>query len=449
MQQSKILIIDDSTVVRTALRKLFERENAVIYEADNGLSGFDLAIQTRPDLIVSDVDMPNMDGLTLCDKLKHTPSTQGIPVVILSAEETEEDIERGFSVGASAYVTKSGAHQDLIPCIRHILAQSAVLRGRLVLIVDDSQVIRSTVHDGLIKEGFRVITAANGHEALKTLRSCAPDLILSDIDMPLVDGAALCEAVKSTTNGRIPFIIMGKAHDMPRLRRLMQKGASGFITKPFHVEQLVIMAEKLLSDHFRLLLAERRRLESEQEMMLGSIASLIQALEARDEYTRGHSESVARLSVLLGSSLGLNENELDRLNTAARLHDLGKIGIPDNILLKPGRLSDEEFNIIRRHPTLAADILAPIPILSDIIPAVISHHERLDGKGYPQGLKGESIPLWGRIIAVADVYHALRSDRPYRTALPQDQVLGILSDARGTHLCPDCLDAFLKVIENA
>lgn len=449
MHQPTILIVDDSNVVRTALRKLFERENAIVHEAPNGLQGYSLAVDIRPDLIVSDVDMPSMDGLAMCGRLKETPVTRGIPVVILSGEESDEDIERGFSVGASAYVTKSGAQRDLIPCVRRILDHSAALRDRLVLVVDDSELIRSTVYEGLEREGFRVISASNGHEALEVLRDNHPDLILADLDMPIIDGADLCQAVKSLPDFQhTPFVIMSPLRDVPRMRRLMQQGASSFITKPFHIGQLVIMAEKLLSDQFKLLLTERRRLESEQTMMLGSIASLIQALEARDEYTRGHSESVAEYSVRLGAALGLDEEALERLEIAARLHDLGKIGIPDGVLLKPGRLSDSEFEIIRTHPLLGADILRPIPSLADLIPAVLYHHERMDGSGYPHGLKGEDIPLWARIIAVADVYHALRSDRPYRVALPVQRVRDILLEARGPHLCPDCLDAFMGMMKD-
>ena len=148
--------------------------------------------------------------------------------------------------------------------------------------------------------------------------------------------------------------------------------------------------------------------------MLSSITSLIQALEARDVYTRGHSEAVAEIAVGMGRVMGFEDDELESLEIAARLHDLGKIGIPDSVLLKPGKLTVKEYEVIKTHPTIGAGILEPIPSMAPLIPAVMSHHERMDGKGYPQGLKGKDIPLWARIIAVGDIYHALTSNRPYR-----------------------------------
>jgi HD-GYP domain-containing protein (c-di-GMP phosphodiesterase class II) len=147
--------------------------------------------------------------------------------------------------------------------------------------------------------------------------------------------------------------------------------------------------------------------------------------------------------------MGMPAEQVESLEIAARLHDLGKIGIPDSVLLKPGKLTDEEYEIIKTHPTIGADILRPIPSLADLIPAVQSHHERLDGTGYPQGLKGDEIPLFARIIAVGDIYHALTSNRPYRAPMPEDRVLEIINDARGSHLCPECVDVFLQYLEES
>jgi HD-GYP domain-containing protein (c-di-GMP phosphodiesterase class II) len=240
---------------------------------------------------------------------------------------------------------------------------------------------------------------------------------------------------------------MSTESDRRVMRKMLAHGASAFMVKPFHIEQLVITAEKLLSDHFQLLLKERQRLGAERNMLLATIASLVQALEARDHYTRGHSEEVARIATGMGQVMGFPPQDLERLEIAARLHDIGKIAIRDEILLKPGRLTDEEYGIIKGHPVQGANILSPIPSMAPIIPAVLHHHERMDGKGYPHGLKGRDIHLWARMIAVGDVYHALTSHRPYREPMPMGQVFELIEKDKGSHLCPDCVEAFFLFID--
>ena len=134
--------------------------------------------------------------------------------------------------------------------------------------------------------------------------------------------------------------------------------------------------------------------------------------------------------------------EIESLGIAGRLHDLGKIGVPDSILLKPGRLSEEEFAVIKEHPVIGASILGSIPSIRPLLPVILHHHERFDGKGYPDGIRGKQITLWARITAVADTYHALTSDRPYRKGMDREKALGIIEEVRGTQLCPDCVDVF-------
>jgi putative two-component system response regulator len=215
-----------------------------------------------------------------------------------------------------------------------------------------------------------------------------------------------------------------------------------------HADELVILIERLLSDQFQLLLKERECLDTERTLMLASIASLVSVLGARDAYTRGHSETVANILAEMATTMGASRQEIETLTIGGRLHDIGKIGIRDDILLKPGTLTDTEFEIITQHPIIGTNILKPIPSLSPIIPLVLLHHERIDGKGYPQGLKGCKIPLWARMTAVADIYAALISERPYKGPTPQDQVLQIIKDVSGTQLCPDCVDVFFEWIDS-
>jgi len=179
---------------------------------------------------------------------------------------------------------------------------------------------------------------------------------------------------------------MSSLGDKPLMRRLIRDGVTAFIVKPFNVDMLVVTMEKLLSDHFQRMLEERERLILEQKLTVGSIASLINALEARDKHTSGHSEAVTRLSVAIGRELGFSDAEMNRLQIAASLHDLGKIGVRDNVLLKPGKLTEEEFEHIQTHTVVVQDILKPLHNMEDVLAAASSHHERWDGNGYPDGL---------------------------------------------------------------
>ena len=449
MSDSRILVIDDSSMMRKALKSILEPLKLKIEEASDGQMGLDLALKNEYDLIITDVNMPKMNGVDLCRQLKKDTSTRGIPVVMVSSFDSDADIDKGFQVGAAAYVSKKEAQSYLRNTIDKILSKAALHRQRMIMVVDDSPTILKIVEEGLAQSGFQVVTAKNGKEALKLLRINRPSLIISDIDMPEMNGFVFCEAVHSDPELKsIPFVVMSANSDRAHMMRMLQYGAEAYITKPFNSEQLVILVEKLLSDQFLLLLKEKERLDTEQRLIIASIGSLISALEARDSYTRGHSEGVATIVSGMATLMGANTDEIDRITIGGKLHDIGKIGVRDSVLLKPGALTDEEFAEIQKHPLIGATILESIPSLSDIVSVVLCHHERMDGKGYPHGLKGDSIPQSARMTAVADTYNALTSDRPYRKGMPQEKALQIISDVKGSQLCPESVDIFLKWISS-
>ena len=444
----RILIVDDSATIRFGLSRVLDKMGAIVTQASDGINGFEIAKSEDFDLIITDVEMPGMDGFSLCENLKKIQAKRSTPIIILSSREQEEDIERGFKVGAAGYVPKSCAKSELRERIEGILDRNALLKGRLVLVVDDSRFDRKITGNALLEAGFQVIGADDGRRALELLRDFTPDLILCDLNMPEIDGYQLCKMVHSSERlCDIPFIIMSADGDRATMRRLLQYGASAFLVKPFNVDQLVITAERLVSDHFRTLLKEKDRLESERKLIIGSITSLVLALEARDQYTRGHSDSVAAIAVAMTRTMGFDEEQIEKTRITGKLHDVGKIGIRDDILLKPGALTAEEYDIIKLHPSIGADILSPIPSLADVIPAIAGHHERLDGKGYPRGLKGSQIPLMARVIAVADTYDALTSNRSYRKGFPHEKALQIIDEVKGTQLCPDCVRVFINCLD--
>ncbi len=447
MKSPKILIIDDSPFIRKALLGKLKKFGAQVTQAENGHQGLERARSNKFDLIISDVDMPKLNGFELCEKLKNSPESRSIPVIILSSMDSDQHIDRGFKAGAAAYINKSDTPTQLLETIERVLKKAFFQQEQRILVVDDSSIIRKIVKKALGEAGFNIASAKNGKKALELIDTHRPDLILSDIDMPEMNGVDFFKAVHANQNlSSIPFIIMSGNKDRAMVRRMLDRGASAYMVKPFNLEQLVATVEKLLSDQFLLLLKDRERLETERKMMLASITSLIEALEARDPYTRGHSETVASIVTGMAAEMNMSQDEINTLGIGARLHDLGKIGVPDSVLLKEGPLTDEEFAIIKSHPVTGAEILGPIPTLENIIPVILLHHERFDGKGYPKGLKGNQIPLWARMAAVADTYDALVSDRPYRKGMSQQKALRIIDDVRGTQLCPECTNVFFKWI---
>ena len=447
---SRILIIDDRPVIRDMLRGKLSEVTSDISEAESGTPGLDLALNAPFDLILTDVEMPGIDGYALCELLKNSPRTRSIPVVIVSMHESEAAIDRGLRAGAAAYIGKSEMDHTLVPTVRQVLSKTSFRQKNVVLVVDDSFSIRRVVRQGLEEVGFVVAEAANGQQALAMLREDPlPDLILSDIEMPAMNGVELVKRLQADPDlASIPVIIMSSHDDRALVRRMLNRGALNYLVKPFNLDQLVHAVDKTLEDRFLLLLKDRQRFENERRLMLASFTSLVTALEARDLYTRGHSESVATILTGMGVIMGLEEEDLDALRIAGTFHDIGKIGVPDQVLLKPGSLSYEEFAIIKQHPTIGAHILSPIPTVKSVIPVILHHHERMDGMGYPEGLVGAKIPLWARMAAVADTYDALTSDRPYRKGMPRERALQVIEDIRHDQLCPDCVQIFMQYISD-
>jgi len=445
MVRTIILIIEDSASTRKGLVELLQPLQAEIEEADNGQKGLRLSQEKKFDLIITDIDMPEMDGIEFCQHLQHNRLTRGTPVIMVSAFDSNSDMDVGFHVGAWAYVSKRDARKELLDTVQEVLLKSAFNQKQLIMVVDDSRLVCRLVKEGLEKVGFQVAVAKNGKLALDLISQQKPDLVLSDLDMPVMNGFELCEALHIDPQyASIPFVVMSTISDRGHMKRIIQQGAASYIVKPFNVDQLVILIERLLSDQFLLLLKDRERLDAERTLMVASIASLISALEARDSYTRGHSETVAEITAGIATMMGASYQEIEMAKIGGRLHDIGKIGIRDDILFKPGPLTRYEFELIKKHPIIGANILRPIPSLAEVVTIVLYHHERPDGKGYPHGLR--DIPQWARIVAVADTYAALRSERPYQDPLPEEKVLQILEDVRGTQLCSESVDLFLRWI---
>ena len=445
MGKYRILAVDDSPTMLKIIKSMLDESVFKVDTATNGQQALDIVNEIDYDLIITDVDMPIVDGIEFLKIMKKNPDKRYIPIIILSSFSSDADVDKGFQAGASAYLTKDNFKEDFIETINKTLSLVQFHRERLIMVVDDSSTILRMVNDALSKAGFRVITACNGMDALNKLKKIKPDLILSDIDMPMMNGFEFCRIVHSENElSGIPFVVMSANSQRSHMKRMLQHGAEAYVVKPFNMDELVILIEKLLSDHYLLLLKEKERLDTERSLMLESITSLVTALEARDAYTKGHSDAVSAIASKLAALTGATPYEIERVALGGRLHDIGKIGISDLILLKPSELSAKEFTQIKQHPLIGSMILRSVQSLSDIIPIVQFHHERIDGKGYPEGIKGGRIPLWARLTAVADTFHALTSNRPYRKGMHKDKAFQILADSKDTQLCPECVILFLE-----
>ncbi len=444
MSELSILVVDDVQSVRSLVKKLLAPLKAEISEAEAAGSALDLARSLNFDLIISDNQMPGINGITLCLELKKDARTHAIPVIMLSDFFSTEDIKQGFNAGADAYVSKVSAREELLDTVNNILKKQEIQQNSRILIVDDERDILRVLNQALSRAGFQTSLAKNGLAAFKVIEKDKPDLILSDIEMPIMNGFEFCRAIKADAElSAIPLVMMSANSERAQMMRMMQQGAAGYVIKPFNPDELIILINKLLSDQYLLLLKDRELLVREQHHFIASITSLVSALEARDSYTRGHSDSVARIATCMLALTGADNDELTRFRVGARLHDIGKIGVRDNVLLKPGKLTAEELDHIKQHPAIGNRILQANTSLADIMPIVRHHHERWDGTGYPDGLQGEEIPFWARLTAVADTYDAMTSDRSYRPEIPKKRALEIVGRVSGTQLCPDCVDLFM------
>jgi putative two-component system response regulator len=308
-----------------------------------------------------------------------------------------------------------------------------------VLVVDDNPSITSLLFHALDAEGCDVEVAGDGLEALDQIARERPDLILLDLDIPHIPGDQLCRRLKNDpATHLIPIIIITGQSDIECKLAAWGYGADDFLIKPLHVMEVIARCRSLL--RIKQLIEERDSAEA-------VVFALARTVEAKSLFTHGHSERVMRYALSLADAVGVTSHEREVLRKGALLHDIGKISVPDAILDKPGKLTVAEFEVIKTHPAQGAHIVEPLHSLRETLPLIRSHHERLDGQGYPDGLRGEDIPRLVRILSVADVYDALSSERPYRQSIPHATCLEMLREnALGGGLDPDLVANFHLIV---
>lgn len=334
------------------------------------------------------------------------------------------------------------------------------MAGEKILVCDDEEAIREVVSTLLEAQGYKCTVVPDGSKAIQEIRNNSHDLVLSDIVMPEMDGLRLLRQLRQQDED-VPVIMVTAMHDISIALEAIRAGAYDYILKPFEKDQLyhsvsralehrhLVLENRSYQRNLEHLVAERtqqlsvtlRDLEESYDYTLEALGS---ALDAKDAETEGHCQRVTAITILIARIMNVSQDQLRHIARGAFLHDIGKMGIPDQVLRKPGPLSPEEKQMMRRHCDIGHSVLKKIPFLKEAAEIVLSHQEFFDGTGYPRGLKGEEIPLGARIFAVADTFDAMTSDRPYRKALPVSAARKEIERFSGTQFDPQVVSAFLS-----
>ena len=365
--------------------------------------------------------MPESEGPPLFDRLVKVHP--GVRVLYMSGYADEAIVRHGVLVEGTPFLQKPFTSLALARKVRDVLdarpttGQATVeykTAGKILVVDDESQNVE-VLRRLMTRLGYDVLTASDGESALQSVVRDRPDLVLLDVNMPGIDGFEVCRRLKADPATRlIPVVLITTLTASEDRIRGIEAGADDFLSKPPVIAELEARVRSL---------TRLKRYTDELDSAESVILSLGLTIEARDPYTKGHCQRLATYATALGTRLGLADDQLVALNRGAFLHDVGKIGIPDAVLLKAGRLTASEYALMQQHTVIGDNLCSELRLLEDVRPIVRHHHERPDGTGYPDQLKGEDIPLLARILSVVDVYDALTTERPYKPALTPDHAI--------------------------
>ena len=394
-KQEEILILEDSKPQAHGLMGILREEGYSVIAARDGVEGLHALKGSRPDLIISDIWMPRLDGYGFCEALKKDRELARIPIILLTSLSEPKDIVEGLNAGADYYLTKPYSKSLLLSMVSSIIADR-----------DSCQERNGPQTFEVSTRGKRERVSAHPRQVVNFLFSTFENLVFHNQEL-----SRTRQELKST-NDRLE-------------ERIREKTLS--------LEQEV---------------AERKRAnEALKQTLNGTVVALARAVEMRDLYTAGHQMRVSELATRVARELGFSEDRLEGIRVMGLLHDIGKIIVPAEILTKPSKLTDYEFVFIKAHSQAGYDILKEIQFPWPVATAVLQHHERLNGSGYPQGLTGDRIMMEAKILAVADVTESMSSHRPYRPALGTDAALKEIMSNRAVLYAPEAVDALVKVLK--
>lgn len=449
----RILVIDDDIVNLKIAEHVLEKDYNVTC-AKSGMEGIDILKSNDIDLVLLDLYMPDMNGMDVLAKIREDASISSVKVVILTSSGMKTDVTEAIRLGALDFIKKPFFPTEFLDRIKKVLN---IAKKDNILVVDDDKMNLAIVHK-MLGIRYDVTCVSSGMDAISYLNNNVPDMILLDLHMPEMNGLEVLEKIREQDNlSDIPVVFLTADNDRKTEIDIFKAGAMDFIQKPFIAEVVIQRISRILElYHYQKSLqqevdrktAELRESNRKVTNVLSQmIMALGSAIDAKDAYTNGHSERVARYSGELARRMGKSTQEINDIYYIGLLHDIGKIGIPDYIINKAGKLTEEEYELIKNHPNIGADILSSITEMPGISFGAHWHHERFDGKGYPDGLVGEDIPEVARIICVADAYDTMTSKRVYRDVLPQKVARDEILKGRGTQFDPVIADYMLEMID--
>lgn len=476
MPRENILFIDDESVICNASYLILKRAGYKVTTASNGEEGFQKLKTETFDLVMTDINMPKMDGISLIKKIRREISTD-LPIVVITGHKVIDIAIESMKHGTQGFVTKPFTPQELTGAVEDALRKSGIIREniRLKAILPLFEVNKRLLSEFNIERLFEIIV----EETSRHTGAERASLMLMEDDGHLTRKAfignygepvriRLGEGIAGlTAKKREPILLDERIELDPTLKEMMKnpeimsalsvpiisKGkllgvlnlAKLKETEPFSMSDMDMVA--ILCGQVGIAIENARLYENIESSYIGIIATLASTIEARDPYTAGHAIRMAEFSRSIAAELGISGRKMETIYRAALLHDIGKIGIPDHILLKNDKLTDEEFQIMKEHPEIGGKILDNMEGFSEVAFIVRHHHDRFDGNGYPRGLKGEEIPIGARIIALADAFEAMTSDRPYRKALPVTYAVEELKRMADIQFDPAIVDIFLKILK--
>lgn len=459
--EEKILIIEDNEEIIQLIKDILKKRELKIDYSFKGKDGIKRIEENEYNLVILDLELPDIDGFKVLEEIKKI--NYSLPVIVLTAFGSTENIVKAIKMGAEDFIEKPFGIERLTEAIEKATRVYYLER----------EISRLKVLEKILELNRNIISLTDITMLFEKIYSILTELYSPErIGIYLADEEGKKFILKTHKIKKIDrrFRII---YEMKEISELFRERNLIFDDKPFFHNELKILLKgkerdigvleidfpknrrigeidlsflELFSLQIGIGIENALLFEMVQKSYINAISSLIKSLEAKDRYTKGHSEEVAYYSFMIGKQLGLKDEEVERLKISAFLHDLGKLGIKDEILTKPGKLDENEFEIIKKHPLITVEILEPLNLKREEKEACLYHHERIDGSGYPFGISGESIPTYAKIIAVADAYSAMTSERPYRRKMSKEEAIEELRRCAGKQFDRDIVELFIEII---
>ncbi len=458
----KILIIDDEIEIVNLVKDILYSFGYEIDYSPTGKEGLEKIKKSEFSIVLLDLFLSDIDGFEVLKKIKEVK--ENLPVIIFTGFGTTENIVKAIKLGADDFIEKPFNIERFVDIIQKVIKIRKL----------EKEISKLKLVESLLELNRTIVSLSSLDIMLEKIIQISENLFTPKrIGIYLIDEYGRNFVLRKQRIEDIKFKVR-TVYDNSEFLDFFKESNINFLDEKTFFEVLLAIKGKERNIGILSLFFEKNRILKEEELKflesfsiqigigienamlfeevqnsyVNAIKSLINTLEARDKYTKGHSEEVVYYSILIGKRLGFNDEQIKILENAAYLHDLGKVGIKDQILLKPGRLKEDEFEIIKKHPLITFKIIEPLKLKREEIEACLFHHEKIDGSGYPYGLNGEKIPIYAKIIAVADAYSAMTSERPYREKMSKEEAIQELMRYSGIHFDPDIVNIFIEILNS-